>query len=62
MHTDEEFEEVPKDAHASARMLRFPFRREQHSRQAPALRVGTPEHIALVAALKENFPEIYETR
>jgi hypothetical protein len=62
MHTDKEFEEVPKDAHASARMLRFPVRREQHSRQAPALRAGTPEHSALVAALKEHFPEIYETK
>ena len=61
MHADEEFEELPRNAHASARQLRFPARHEQYPRQAAALIVGTPEHTALVAALKENFPEIYET-
>jgi hypothetical protein len=62
MLTDQECEELQKDAQASARMLRFPVRRERHSRPTSALRAGTPEHSALVAALKENFPEIYEIR
>lgn len=61
MLTDEKCEEQTNRAHASAKMLRFPVRREQHSQQPPAFIIGTPEHAALVAALKENFPEIYET-
>ena len=62
MHTDDEIEKLPRDAHASPRMLRFPVGREPYPRQSAALVVGTPEHTALVAALKEHFPEIYETK
>jgi len=56
-----ESEELTKDDYASPRMLHFPVRHELHPHKTPALIVGTPEHAALVAAVKENFPEIYET-
>jgi hypothetical protein len=62
MVTNEECEERPKRAHTSGRMLRFPVRLERYSSKVKALIIGTPEHTALVAALRENFPEIYETR
>jgi hypothetical protein len=60
MQSGKETEELTKDAPASPRMLRFPVRHEQHPHPTQALVVGTPEHAALVAAVKENFPEIYE--
>jgi hypothetical protein len=61
MQSRNESEELTKDTPASPRMLRFPVRHEQHPHPTPALIVGTQEHAALVAAVKENFPEIYET-
>jgi hypothetical protein len=61
MQDGKKSEELTKHAYASPRMLHFPTRHEQHPHPSQALVVGTPEHAALVAAVKENFPEIYET-
>jgi hypothetical protein len=61
MQPAKESEQLPKDSHAFPRMLHFPVRPEQRAPQTQPLIVGTPEHAALVAAVKENFPEIYET-
>jgi len=41
--------------------MRFPVKRAPFPRQNPATIVGTPEHAALVEAVKRNFPEIYDT-
>ena len=40
----------------------FPIEDADHARNARARTIGTPEHAALVASVKRNFPEIYEMR
>jgi hypothetical protein len=40
---------------------RFPILRDLDERAVLALTIGTPEHAELVAAVKRNFPEVYET-
>ena len=59
--TGKESDKMQSDTTRFPRTLRFPVKRDPHPRQILARTAGTPEHAELVEALRQNFPEIFET-
>ena len=59
--TGKDSDEMLSDTTCSPMTMRFPVKRAPFPHQNPATIVGTPEHAALVEAVKRNFPEIYDT-